>query len=190
MADDVIVTQADRDLLAGIYGSFRDYYNAKRIAAGEDDERDDLQRVARHRLASTAPSDAPADVSRDLGKLHRVQHSRNDWPVEPQPGASLIAWAADCLAALSRPTVDASEVERLREDKARVDWLQREFCDVRWISDGEDGVGLRIISHHMAKPQERVEAENWSEDLRRAIDEARAALDPKQSPPRDAQEAE
>lgn len=76
-----------------------------------------------------------------------------------------------------------AEIAELRADKARLDWLQEEMNDVRWISgqatpvcSPSDEVGVRIVSHWQAKPRERVEAENWNENLRAAIDDARALL--------------
>lgn len=68
------------------------------------------------------------------------------------------------------------------EDTRRLDWVISETVDIRWeagvgdeMCSPSDEVGLRIISHHMAEPTERVEAENWFMDLRGAIDEAREA---------------
>lgn len=63
----------------------------------------------------------------------------------------------------------------LVEDKKRLDWLIAECADIRWISDGSDEVGLQIIKHHMAEPQERVVSEDWNENLRGCIDRAMTA---------------
>jgi len=60
-------------------------------------------------------------------------------------------------------------------DKKRLDWLIAECADIRWISDGSDEVGIQIIKHHMAEPQERVVSEDWNENLRGCIDRAMTA---------------
>ena len=95
-------------------------------------------------------------------------------------------WAASLThvhKAQAALTTARAEAEALRADKERLDWLQSEMNDVRWISgqgteacSPSDEVGVRIVSHWQAEPRERVEAENWNENLRAAIDEARAAL--------------
>jgi hypothetical protein len=94
--------------------------------------------------------------------------------------ANRLLLPSECRALIAA----ARERDALREDKARLDWLQSEMNDVRWISGGgtemcspSDEVGVRIVSHHMAKPNERVEAENWNEDLRAVIDKARTTLE-------------
>ena len=127
----------------------------------------------------TAQTHTPR-VTQDLIERLRVQ---SIWSTGLSP-----YMAAEAAAALTTATAEAealrAEVERLRADKERLDWLQSEMNDVRWISglgaeacSPSDEVGVRIISHWQAEPCERVEAENWSEDLRATIDEARAALE-------------
>lgn len=72
--------------------------------------------------------------------------------------------------------------ERLRADKARLDYLQDESNDVRSVSlptGGDDAdIGWQVIAHYQAQPCERVVGENFSDDIRAAIDDAmnRAAL--------------
>lgn len=84
------------------------------------------------------------------------------------------------LTRLRSPDYDRGKGDAA-EDTARLNWLQSEMFDVRWLSapgnemcSPSDEVILQIVSHHMAEPRERVEAENWNENLRAAIDEARA----------------
>lgn len=61
-------------------------------------------------------------------------------------------------------------------DKERLDWLQREACDLQCFDmatgQGDADIGWRVISHHMAKPYERAIGEAFKDDLRAAIDAA------------------
>jgi hypothetical protein len=68
----------------------------------------------------------------------------------------------------------------LQKDKDRLDALEQNFWDVRHgshpIADtGDSSISLEIVGHWMDKPFERVIGENYSEDLRAAIDQAMAS---------------
>ena len=76
--------------------------------------------------------------------------------------------------------VDQAELEALRKDKVRIDALESGCWDVRFIDcptpGGDDGsIHIEIVGHYMGKPRERVLGENYNENLRAAIDQARTA---------------
>jgi len=70
--------------------------------------------------------------------------------------------------------------DELARDKARLDALESNFWDVRFDSSpngdaGDSTVSIEIVGHWMDKPFERVIGENYSENLRAAIDQAMTA---------------
>ena len=78
--------------------------------------------------------------------------------------------------------VDQAELKSLRQDKARVDALESGCWDVRFIDcptpGGDDSsINIEIVGHYMGNPCERVLGENYSENLRSAIDQACTAED-------------
>lgn len=71
-------------------------------------------------------------------------------------------------------------IDELERDKARLDALEANFWDVRHRSSaladtGDYTSSIEIIGHWMDKPTERVIGEDYSENLRAAIDQAMAA---------------
>lgn len=73
-----------------------------------------------------------------------------------------------------------AENEALRKDKDRLDALDGNFWDVRHSSEsladaGDYTSGVEVVGHWMEKPFERVIGENYTENLRAAIDQAMAA---------------
>jgi len=95
--------------------------------------------------------------------------------------------AERCLAAERREqalqqrlTVQDQRVDELVRDKARLDALESNCWDVRFDSSpngdaGDSSVSIEIVGHWMDKPSERVIGENYSENLRDAIDQAMKA---------------
>jgi hypothetical protein len=69
--------------------------------------------------------------------------------------------------------------EVLEADKARLDYLQTESDDLRCFDiptgGGDADIGWQVIGHFQGAPRERVIAEVWHDDVRAAIDAARAA---------------
>ncbi|WP_460318092.1 hypothetical protein [Pseudomonas ogarae] len=70
--------------------------------------------------------------------------------------------------------------DELARDKARLDALESNFWDVRFDSSpngdaGDSSTSIEIVGHWMDKPSERVIGENYSENLRAAIDQAMKA---------------
>ncbi|GEM_PF-883218 len=73
-----------------------------------------------------------------------------------------------------------AEVEGLRKDKARLDAIEQECWDVRFLSSpngdaGDSSISIEIVGHFMAEPCERVVGENYHENLRAALDQAMTA---------------
>lgn len=71
-------------------------------------------------------------------------------------------------------------VEELERDKDRLDALEGNCWDVRFDSSpngdaGDSSTSIEIVGHWMDKPLERVIGENYSENLRAAIDQAMTA---------------
>ena len=73
-----------------------------------------------------------------------------------------------------------AENEVLRKDKDRLDAIEAEFWDIRHSSQpngdaGDSSVGIEIVGRWLSEPRERVIGENYSENLRAAIDQAMKA---------------
>ena len=71
-------------------------------------------------------------------------------------------------------------IDELERDKARLDALEANCWDVRYDSSpngdaGDSSISIEIVGHWMDKPTERVIGENYSENLRAAIDQAMTA---------------
>lgn len=83
------------------------------------------------------------------------------------------------LAATFKAERDKAQVEAetLRKDKDRLDALESNFWDVRHTStqvgmEGDTSQSIEIVGSWMDAPRERVIGENYSENLRAAIDQA------------------
>jgi hypothetical protein len=71
-------------------------------------------------------------------------------------------------------------IDELERDKGRLDALEANCWDVRYDSSpngdaGDSSIIIEIVGHWMDKPTERVIGEDYSENLRGAIDQAMAA---------------
>jgi hypothetical protein len=71
-------------------------------------------------------------------------------------------------------------IDELERDKARLDALEANFWDVRFDSSpngdaGDSNINIEVVGHWMDTPFERVIGENYSENLRAAIDQAMTA---------------
>lgn len=71
-------------------------------------------------------------------------------------------------------------IDELERDKARLDALESNCWDVRYDSSpngdaGDSSISVEIVGHWMDKPTERVIGEDYSENLRAAIDQAMKA---------------
>ncbi|SEC02162.1 hypothetical protein SAMN05216205_1254 [Pseudomonas mohnii] len=83
----------------------------------------------------------------------------------------------DLQAAIARRN---QRIEELERDKDRLDAIEANFWDVRHHSDaladtGDYTSSIEIVGQWMDKPNERVIGENYSENLRAAIDQAMTA---------------
>lgn len=78
------------------------------------------------------------------------------------------------------------KVETLLRDGVRLDAIQVNGWDVRFTSlpdIDKAAIGVKVVGHYMSQPVERVIGESSHEDLRAAIDQARAAdADPPEIP--------
>lgn len=68
-------------------------------------------------------------------------------------------------------------IDELSQDKARLDALESNCWDVRFDSSpngdaGDSSINIEIVGHWTDKPTERVIGEDYSENLRAAIDQA------------------
>ena len=84
----------------------------------------------------------------------------------PEEGAKA-AWLA-CYQHLAPMVEDAERLNAI----ARESWDLRSFAMTGGL-DGDADVGWRVIEHHMQEPCERVVAEVFKDDPRKAIDAAR-----------------
>ena len=71
-------------------------------------------------------------------------------------------------------------IDELERDKHRLDALESNCWDVRFDSSpngdaGDSNINIEVVGHWMDKPFERVIGENYSENLRAAIDQAMTA---------------
>ncbi|WP_339494612.1 hypothetical protein [Pseudomonas sp. RA_105y_Pfl2_P56] len=71
-------------------------------------------------------------------------------------------------------------IDELEQDKARLDALDSNCWDVRFNSSpngdaGDSSINIEVVGHWMDTPFERVIGENYSENLRAAIDQAMTA---------------
>ncbi|WP_255032578.1 hypothetical protein [Pseudomonas fragi] len=92
-----------------------------------------------------------------------------------------LAAAREKIAALQlRLNAADQRIDELSQDKARLDALESNCWDVRFDSSpngdaGDSSINIEVLGHWMDKPFERVIGENYSENLRAAIDQAMTA---------------
>ncbi|WP_159814886.1 hypothetical protein [Pseudomonas sp. 18058] len=72
------------------------------------------------------------------------------------------------------------QIDELERDKHRLDSLESNCWDIRFDSSpngdaGDSSINIEVVGHWMDKPFERVIGENYSENLRAAIDQAMTA---------------
>ena len=72
------------------------------------------------------------------------------------------------------------ELAALRQDKERLDAIEGNYWDVRYDSSpnadaGDSSISIEIIGHYQGAPHVRVLGENYTENLRAAIDQAMTA---------------
>lgn len=81
-----------------------------------------------------------------------------------------------------RLTAADERIDELERDKHRLDALESNCWDIRFGSSpngdaGDSSIDIEIVGHWMDKPTERVIGEDYSENLRAAIDQAMTAPD-------------
>lgn len=72
------------------------------------------------------------------------------------------------------------QVAALRQDRDRLNAIEGNCWDVRYDSSpnadaGDSSISIEIIGHYQGKPHVRVLGENYTENLRAAIDQAMTA---------------
>lgn len=114
-----------------------------------------------------------------LGQQARAR--RFSVPLYAHPDAGEIArLTAENAALQQRLNAADQRIDELERDKQRLDALESNCWDVRFNSSpngdaGDSSINIEVIGHWMDKPFERVIGENYSENLRAAIDQAIAA---------------
>lgn len=101
-------------------------------------------------------------------------------PVQYVLGETFDRMKAERDALQLRLNAADQRIDELEQDKARLDAIEANFWDVRHQSSsladtGDYTSSIEIIGHWMDKPTERVIGENYSENIRAAIDQAMAA---------------
>lgn len=81
---------------------------------------------------------------------------------------------------LNGKAVSEGELAALRKDKERLDAIEGNYWDVRYDSSpnadaGDSSISIEIIGHYQGAPHVRVLGENYTENLRAAIDQAMTA---------------
>lgn len=101
-------------------------------------------------------------------------------PVEYVLGETFERMKAERDALQLRLNAADQKIDELERDKARMDTLESNCWDVRFDSSpngdaGDSSISIEIVGHWMDKPTERVIGEDYSENLRAAIDQAMTA---------------
>ena len=101
-------------------------------------------------------------------------------PVQYVLGETFNRMKAERDALQLRLNVADQRIDDLEKDKARLDALESNCWDVRYDSSpngdaGDSSISIEIVGHWMDKPTERVVGEDYSENLRAAIDQAMTA---------------
>lgn len=103
-------------------------------------------------------------------------------PVQYVLGETFDRMKAERDALQLRLNAADQRIDELERDKARLDALESNCWDVRYDSSpngdaGDSSISIEIVGHWMDKPHERVIGEDYSENLRAAIDQAMTAPD-------------
>jgi hypothetical protein len=124
------------------------------------------------------------DIQPDMKLIEELQQrlvtGTDDVYVELIDRAELVRITAERDALQLRLNAADQRIDDLERDKARLDALESNCWDVRYDSShngdaGDSSISIEIVGHWMDKPTERVIGENYSENLRAAIDQAMAA---------------
>ncbi|HCL3265854.1 hypothetical protein ACVSMV_26640 [Pseudomonas aeruginosa] len=116
----------------------------------------------------------------EVKRFDHVNHAHVDdcAHIENPGGAWVKASDYDALAAEAQALRE--EVAELRRDKARLDAIEDNCWDVRYGSSsnadaGDSSISIEIVGRYQGVPHIRVLGENYTENLRAAIDQAMTA---------------
>ncbi|HEJ5121180.1 TPA: hypothetical protein SL672_001162 [Pseudomonas aeruginosa] len=116
----------------------------------------------------------------EVKRFDHVNHAHVDdcAQIENPGGAWVKASDYDALAAEAQALRE--EVAELRRDKARLDAIEDNCWDVRYGSSsnadaGDSSISIEIVGRYQGVPHIRVLGENYTENLRAAIDQAMTA---------------
>ena len=101
-------------------------------------------------------------------------------PVQYVLGETFERMKAERDALQLRLNAADQRIDELERDKDRIDALESNCWDIRFDSSpngdaGDSSINIEVVGHWMDQPFERVIGENYSENLRAAIDQAMAA---------------
>lgn len=82
--------------------------------------------------------------------------------------------------AIEQAVLQSPEVQAWKRDSELLNAIQSACWDVRFRDSpngdaGDSSIGIEIVAHFMGKPHERVIGENYTEDLRAALEQAMTA---------------
>lgn len=115
------------------------------------------------------------------GWLDECRATGGEFLLYTHPDAGKVArLTAERDALQQRLNAADQRIDELEQDKARLDALDSNCWDVRFISSpngdaGDSSINIEVVGHWMDQPFERVIGENYSENLRAAIDQAMTA---------------
>ncbi|MCU7218438.1 hypothetical protein [Pseudomonas sp. VE 196-7] len=124
------------------------------------------------------------DIQPDMKLIEELQQrlvtGTDDVYVELINRAELDRVTAENAALQQRLNAADQRIDELERDKHRLDALESNCWDVRFDSSpngdaGDSSINIEVVGHWMDQPFERVIGENYSENLRAAIDQAMAA---------------
>ncbi|WP_259699482.1 hypothetical protein [Pseudomonas fluorescens] len=127
----------------------------------------------------TAHSHRCGCLSGDDEAQRRFDEYQRDTKLATAEG-EVMRLTAENAALQQRLNAADQRIDELERDKHRLDALESNCWDVRFDSSpngdaGDSSINIEVVGHWMDQPFERVIGENYSENLRAAIDQAMAA---------------
>ncbi|HBO5325051.1 TPA: hypothetical protein ACU9ZY_001964 [Pseudomonas aeruginosa] len=116
----------------------------------------------------------------EVKRFDHVNHAHVDECEHIENPEGLWVKASDYDALAAEAQALREEVAELRRDKARLDAIEDNCWDVRYGSSsnadaGDSSISIEIVGRYQGVPHIRVLGENYTENLRAAIDQAMTA---------------